>query len=78
MQVSGNTKPLHPDMRDRKQVTVRMTDQFAKDLNVLLAYYGEKNVSYVLQKVVGLHAGYVRQRWADQPIVLQDGKTEEV
>ena len=62
----------HPDMRDRKQVTVRMTEQFAKDLNVLLVHYSESNVSYVLQKVVGLQADHVRQRWADQPIVLQE------
>jgi hypothetical protein len=65
-------RDIHPDMRTKKQVTVRMTDQFAKDLNVLLACYGDKGVSYVLQRTIALHAGYIRRRWATEQAVLQE------
>lgn len=53
----------HPDMREKKQVTVRMTEKFAQDLNILMAHYSLGNVSYVVQESVAAQADYVRQRW---------------
>ena len=56
----------HPDMRDRKQVTVKMTEQFAKDLNLLFASYGLTDTSYVIRESVNAQAEYVRQRMTNQ------------
>lgn len=60
-----------PDMREKAQVTVRMTEQFAKDLNLLFASYGLTDVSYVVRESVNAQAEYVRERmtarWADIP-----------
>jgi len=61
----------HPDMRDRKQITVKVTEQFAKDLNILFASYGLTDVSYVVRESVSAQAEYVRERmttkWSDIP-----------
>ena len=62
MQVSGKSKRPHPDMRDRKQVTVKVTEQFAQDLNLLFASYGLTDVSYVVRESVAAQAEYVRSR----------------
>jgi hypothetical protein len=67
----------HPDIRDKKQVTVKVTEQFAKDLNVLLAHYGDRDVSYVLRRTIELHAGYLRKRWAAERAASQ-GSTAEM
>lgn len=61
MQVTGKTGLPHPDMRDRKQVTVKMTEQFAQDLNLLFAAYGLTDLSYVVRESVSAQADYVRQ-----------------
>lgn len=50
----------HPDMRDKKQITVKMTEQFAKDLNLLFASYGVTDLSSVVRESVGARADYVR------------------
>lgn len=61
------------DMRTKKQVTVRMTEKFAQDLNLLAASYGLSNVSYVVQESVAAQADYVRQRKA----AMQSAQQEE-
>lgn len=62
MQVSSDTKLPHPDMRDRKQITVKMTEQFAKDLNLVFAVFGMTDVSDVVRKSVSAQADYIRDR----------------
>lgn len=52
----------HPDMRERKQITVKMTEQFAKDLNLIFASYGLTDVSQVVRAAVGSNADYIRSR----------------
>lgn len=66
----------HPDMRDRKQVTVKMTEQFAKDLNLIFASYGMTDVSYVVRESVAAQADYIRTRMA-RPTSNLVGTTEE-
>jgi hypothetical protein len=56
----------HPDMRDKQQVAVRMTDQFAKDLNLLMASYKLSDVSYIVRESVGAQADYVRHRMTER------------
>jgi len=53
---------------------VKVTEQFAKDLNVLLAHYGDRDVSYVLRRTIELHAGYLRKRWMTGQAVTQEGE----
>lgn len=57
-------RPIHPDMRDRKQVTVKMTEQFAKDLNLLFATYRLTDLSYVVRESVNAQAAAIRARQA--------------
>lgn len=64
------TDALHPDMRDRKQVTVKVTEQFAKDLNLLFASYGLTDTSYVIRESVAAQAEYVRQRMTKRPTTV--------
>lgn len=52
----------HPDMRDRKRITVKMTEQFAKDLNLIFASYGMTDVSHVVRESVSAQADYIRAR----------------
>lgn len=54
----------HPDMHKKQQVTVRMTDQFAKDLNLVMASYKLDNVSFVVQQSVAAQANAIRERMA--------------
>lgn len=56
------TGKSHPDMRERKQITVKMTEQFAKDLNLIFASYGMTDVSYVVREAVSCQADYIRER----------------
>lgn len=72
VQVSGTTDLNHPDMRDRKQVTVKMTEQFAKDLNLVLASYGLTDVSYVVRQSVAAQANGIRKRMTER----QEGSTD--
>lgn len=55
----------HPDMRERKQITVKMTEQFAKDLNLIFATYGKTDVSYVVREGISAQADYIRSRIAE-------------
>ena len=55
------TGKSHPDMRERKQITVKMTEQFAKDLNLIFASYGLTDVSYVVRESVNAQAVGVRE-----------------
>ena len=57
----------HPDMRGKQQVTVRMTDQFAKDLNLIFASYGMSDASDVVRKSVAAQADALRARQAGYP-----------
>lgn len=52
------------DMRKKKQVTVRVTEKFAQDLNLIAASYGLDNVSYIVQGSVAAQADYIRARIA--------------
>lgn len=51
-----------PDMRTKAQVTVRMTDQFAKDLNLIMMHYKLNNASHVVQQSVAAQADALRAR----------------
>lgn len=50
------------DMRDKKQVTVKMTEQFGSDLNLIMRSYGLTDVSYVLRESVAAQADALRFR----------------
>lgn len=52
----------HPDMRTKKQITVKMTEQFAKDLNLIFASYGLTDVSFVVRQSVAAQANAIRAR----------------
>ena len=66
----------HPDMREKKQVTARMTEQFAKDLNLLLACTGSTNASSVVQDAVHQLAEYHRAVIQRRYDALQDDTQE--
>lgn len=57
----------HPDMREKKQVTVRMTDRFAKDLNLIFATYGITDATYVVRESVNAQAVAARDRLSEAP-----------
>ena len=66
------------DMRKKKQVTVRMTEQFAKDLNLIAASYNLDNVSFVVQQSVAAQANAIRARMAARPTTVNlVGQEEE-
>lgn len=69
------TNKLPPDMRDKKQITVKMTEQFAKDLNLLFASYQLTDLSYVVRESVGAQADYLRERMTER--MAQRGMTYE-
>lgn len=56
----------HPDMRTKKQVTVRMTERMAQDLNLIFASYKLDNVSYVVQQCIAVQADAIRARIAER------------
>lgn len=64
-------------MRERKQVTVKMTEQFAKDLNLVFASYGLTDVSYVVRESVAAQAAVIRQRMTERRTTTQGGSTDE-
>ena len=66
----------HPDIRTKKQLTVKVTEQFAKDLNLVLASYGLTDVSYVLRQSVAAQANAIRQRMAARQAALQEAQQE--
>jgi len=51
----------HPDIRTKKQLTVKVTEQFAKDMNLVLASYGLTDVSYVIRQSVAAQANGIRE-----------------
>lgn len=53
---------MHPDMRTKKQVTVRMTEQFAQDLNLIFLTYGITDATYVVRESVNAQADAIRAR----------------
>lgn len=58
----------HPDMRERKQITVKMTEQFAKDLNLIFASYGLTDVSYLVRQSVAAQANGIRKRMTSREV----------
>lgn len=71
------TNKPHPDMRDKQQVAVRMTDQFAKDLNLLMACYKLSDASHIVRESVSAQADYVRTRMTERMAALDAAETEE-
>lgn len=67
----------HPDMRQKKQVTARITDQFAKDLNLVMACTGTTNASAVVQDAVHQLAEYYRHVMQKRMAAIQDDTQEE-
>ncbi len=61
-----------PDMREKKQVTVRMTEQFADDLNLIMQTYALQNASFVVQQSVAAQADAIRERRAGRPTPYAD------
>ena len=66
----------HPDIRTKKQLTVKVTEQFAKDLNLVLASYGLTDVSYVLRQSVAAQANGIREGMAARQAALQEDTQE--
>jgi len=68
-----------PDMREKKQVTVRMTASLAEDLNLIFETYGLTNASYVVGQSVKAQADAIRSRRAGRPTpyanAIQEGVT---
>lgn len=60
--ITRMTDLRHPDMRTKKQITVKMTEQFAKDLNLIFASYGLTDVSFVVRQSVAAQADAIRER----------------
>jgi restriction endonuclease Mrr len=50
----------HPDMREKKQVTARITPEFARDLNLVMACTKTDNATQVVQDAVHQLAEYYR------------------
>jgi hypothetical protein len=71
------TNKPRPDMRDKQQVAVRMTDEFAKDLNLLMASYKLSDASRIIRAAVGAQADYVRHRMTARMAALDAAETEE-
>lgn len=71
--MAGSTGKSHPDMRTKKQITVKVTEQFAKDLNLLFASYGLTDVSYVVRESVSSQADYIRERMTKRMTDMPDG-----
>ncbi len=53
---------VRKDMHDKKQVTVKMTEQFADDLNLVMRTYGLTDLSYVVRESVKAQADALRGR----------------
>lgn len=64
MSASRAPRKAAPDMREKKQVTARMTEQFAEDLNLIFEHFGLSDVTYVLQQSVAAQADAIRARMA--------------
>jgi hypothetical protein len=66
----------HQDMRTKKQVTARMTEQFARDLNLVMACTRQDSATAVVQKAVHGMAEYYRAaiqaRWAASEAATQE------
>lgn len=52
------------DMSKKKQVTARMTPEFAADLQLIVSYFGITNVSQILYGSVAAQADAIRARQA--------------
>lgn len=69
----------HRSVTGKAQVTVRITDQFRKDLNLLMASY-KTDASEAVRNAVALQAEYVRVCMARkaalvvQPVVQDDSE----
>lgn len=72
-----STDLRHPDMRDKTRITVHMTQQFAKDLNLIMASYGLTNVSYVVQQSVAAQANGIRDAYRKK-VAAPQGADKEV
>lgn len=66
-----------PDMRDKSQVTVRMTEQFAKDMNLIMASYKFDDASYVVRESVACQADAIRKSMAARRLAMQKGEANE-
>lgn len=53
---------VNSDMRTKKQVTVKMTEQFGDDLNLVMQTYGLTDLSYVVRESVAAQAAALRLR----------------
>lgn len=72
------TGASYRSMTGKKQVTVKVTEQFAKDLNLLFASYGLTDTSYVIRESVAAQAEYVRERMTKRPTTVNlVGQEEE-
>lgn len=54
-----------PDLRERKQVAVRLTDKFRQDLNVLMTVRRASDLSDIIRWAVAQQADPVRQSWQE-------------
>ena len=71
------TRKEPSDMRDKQQVAVRMTDEFAKDLNLLMASYKLSDASRIIRAAVGAQADYVRHRMTTRTAASNAAETGE-
>lgn len=52
---------VNSDMRTKKQVTVKMTEQFGDDLNLVMRRFGLTDLSYVVRESVAAQAAAIRK-----------------
>lgn len=52
---------VNSDMRTKKQVTVKMTEQFGDDLNLVMRRFGLTDLSYVVRESVKAQADAIRK-----------------
>ena len=52
---------VNSDMRTKKQVTVKMTEQFGDDLNLVMRRFGLTDLSYVVRESVAAQAAALRK-----------------
>lgn len=57
-------KAYYKSVTGKAQVTVRMTERFTQDLNLIMASYGLADVSYVIRESVARQADAIRERMA--------------
>lgn len=60
----------------KTQITIRLTESMAQDLNLILATHGLHDVSYVVRESVAVQATAIRKRMATSEPVGRERTTQ--